>query len=238
MPNSTINLLAAIRSGSDFGSILAMSLLPMLATLVSFYYEVMPHITYVGAKALMVMLPIWVWRRHGLDGDGILRRAGFTRTNGIAGIASGLVLGGIVLGAYYLFFAGNLDPAPIQAKLSSLGLAERFWVAGMFICLLNSGLEEWFWRGFILERMHQSMSAAKAIALSSLLFGAHHYFTLLPYFDAGLAAFFTCGTMAAGAVWAFMRIRGASLVDCWISHIMADLAIISVGWMLLRQVIG
>jgi len=238
MPSPTFNALSGIRVGHDFSTILAMSLLPALATLVSFYLEVMPHLIYFGSKALMILLPIWVWRKQGLDRAGILRQSGFTMPTGFVGLFSGLALGGIVVGGYYVLFAGSLDPAPIHAKLSSLGVMPHFWVAAVFICLWNSALEEWFWRGFVLERMQRSMSGTTAVLLSSLLFGVHHYFTLLAYFPTNLAAFFTFGTMVAGAVWGFMRLRGVSLVDCWISHVLADLAVVSVGWLLINQIVG
>ena len=69
-----------------------------------------------------------------------------------------------------------------------------------------------------------------------VLFGLHHIFALAPLFPWPLAAAFTVGTMLAGAVWSLMRIRGLSLWDCYVSHILADLAIMWIGWDLMQTV--
>ena len=66
------------------------------------------------------------------------------------------------------------------------------------------------------------------------MFGLHHVFAMLPLFPVGWVAVFTAGTMAAGAAWAWMRVRGWSIWDCYVSHILADLSIMWVGYELIR----
>ena len=67
MSKSSFNLFASVRSGQDVGTMFTMALLPTLITVVSFYYEVMPHIVYVGSKVLMVLLPPVVLEETGHD---------------------------------------------------------------------------------------------------------------------------------------------------------------------------
>lgn len=218
-----------------FSMIMAMALLPALGTLIAFYFEIIPYIIYFASKACMVLLPLWVWYKKGNNRSDILNHSGFKKTTTLYGFLSGLLLSVIVIVGYKVFFADNLDGTLLHTKLASLDILTNYWMVAVFICLWNSALEEWFWRGFIVERLHGSVSATMAIILSSVLFGVHHYITLIAYFPIHLAAFFSFGTIVAGAVWAYMRIRGLSLIDCWISHVMADLAVVSIGWIILQQ---
>lgn len=218
--------------------LLALGLFPAVATLFSFYLEIWPHGLYVTSKVGMIVLPVLVWSRRGGNLRSIMSLAGVRWTNGLTGVGTGLLLGGVVIASYFLFLDGVISPEPVRAKLESLNLVKHFWLVGLFISLWNSGLEEWFWRGFLLERMQSRYSAVMAIALNGLLFGVHHFFILMPYVQGELALFFTCATMVAGAAWAFMRSRGVSLLDCWISHVIADLAIVAVGWILLQQALA
>jgi len=208
---------------------------PALATFVSFQIEVMPHLLYPLFKVIMFLIPFLVWRKQPGGMRAIPEKAGLKKPNIIAGPATGLLLGGIILSAFVLIFKENTDTSVLQAKLISLDIVDHYWSVALFIALCNSALEEWYWRGFMLDQLKIGTESVLIMAgLNGFLFGLHHFFTLICYFPIGLSLGFTFGTMAAGAVWAFFRLKGMSLFDCYMSHIIADMTILWIGWEMIK----
>ena len=92
-------------------------------------------------------------------------------------------------------------------------------------------------RGFLLGELWARIPSPVGVVLvGGVLFGLHHIFALLGLFPWPLALLFMSGTMLAGAVWTWMRVRGLSIIDCYVSHILADLAIMWIGWDLMQSV--
>jgi len=67
------------------------------------------------------------------------------------------------------------------------------------------------------------------------MFGLHHVAAMMSLFDVQKLTLFVAGTMLAGGVWAWMRLRGQSIWDCYISHVMADMAIMWIGYDLILK---
>lgn len=209
----------------------ALALIPGITTYVTVYLEIFSYILYPLLKIVILLLPFVVWKlqntpiRYAMQGWWCLPT--------FRGLLSGLLLGSIILGFYFLFFQ-DIDSSGITTKLIGLKLLDHYLLAGIFISAVNSAMEEWFWRGFLQQQLNRIGLATLPLILGSgFFFGIHHYFTLLPYFSTGLVLLFTFATMVAGALWSWQRSRGWSLVDCYVGHICSDFAIIYVGWQLI-----
>lgn len=207
---------------------------PALATWSSFTLQWWPQVLYPLAKVVLVVAPLYFWCRNGWSWANIFKRAGVVRSNGLVGVVSGAVFGAIIWGSWQLCFQGQLDGGNIAVKLTSLNLIEHYWSVAIFIAMANSLLEEWYWRGFVFDQLIQHDFSRLAITLlGGVGFGLHHYFTLIVYFPLSITLFFTFVTMLAGGAWTVMRLKGVSLIDCYISHIVADFALLWIGWQLL-----
>ncbi len=104
----------------------------------------------------------------------------------------------------------------------------------VFISLANSLFEEYYWRAFLVSELRVWLGSAPLVCIvAGVLFGLHHAFAMGPLFDWPVLVLCVGGTMAAGAVWTWMRVRGNSILDCYVSHVLADLAIMWIGWDLL-----
>lgn len=207
---------------------------PALATWSYFTLQWWPQVLNPLSKVVLVVAPLLFWCRNGWSLSTIFKRAGVVRTNGIIGVVSGAVFGAIIWCAWLLCFQGQLDGSNIAAKLTSLNLIEHYWSVAIFMALANSLLEEWYWRGFVYDQLVQrALSRPAIVALGGVGFGLHHYFTLIVYFPLSVTLFFTCVTMIAGGAWSVMRLKGVSLIDCYVSHIVADFALLWIGWQLL-----
>jgi len=218
--------------------LIACCLLPAAQTLIAVTLQLVPQLTYPALKALMILAPLAVWRWARLRPAAALHRIGLHRTRLAPGLVTGAAMAAAILALYYFVLRSTLQPvAPLIAeKIDSLGLRNHYWSMVLVIAFANSLLEEYYWRGFLLAELSDRIPAPAACLLAACLFGLHHVFALTCVHDIPLIALGALGTVLAGVIWGTMRVRGASLIDCYVSHILADLAALWVGWDLISSV--
>lgn len=218
----------------QWGLLLLLFIFPALSTWSSFTLQWWPQVLYPLSKVILVVVPLLFWCRNGCSLATVCKRAGVVHSNGVLGVLSGVIFAVVIWCAWLFCFQSQLDGSNIAAKLTSLNLLEHYWSVAIFIALANSVLEEWYWRGFMYDQLVQrNLSPLVIVALGGVGFGLHHYFTLIVYFPLSVTLFLTFSTMIAGGVWSVMRLKGLSLVDCYISHIVADFILLWIGWQLL-----
>ena len=66
-----------------------------------------------------------------------------------------------------------------------------------------------------------------------MIFTAHHIIAMSVYLGLLLTALGSLGVFIGGVEWAWLYLRYRSIWPGWISHVMADVAVFSIGWMLL-----
>lgn len=164
------------------------------------------------------------------------------------GVGLGLAFGTIVAVAmaalYVLVLRDHAiiadTPEKIFGKLEEFRLASPigYLAIGLFLCVIHSLLEEYYWRWFVFGWMDRLMPLGWAIALSSVAFMAHHVVILYVYFPGRfwlLAMPFSLGVAVGGGVWAYLYRRSGSLLGPWLSHILVDAAILLIGYDMLRH---
>jgi membrane protease YdiL (CAAX protease family) len=156
----------------------------------------------------------------------------------IAGLVSGLLIGGSILAIYLWLMLplGVMESVREVAKAkltayggdSVLGLA----VIGLFYALFHSGLEELYWRGFIYRGFSRNMADHWALALSSLGFMAHHVLVLGKFFGYGSVWTYVCsaGVAVGGIIWGVMFRKTDSLWPTWLSHGLVDASLFLIGY--------
>jgi membrane protease YdiL (CAAX protease family) len=165
----------------------------------------------------------------------------------LRGLAQGLVfallVGVVILGLYlaWLKHSAYLGDAPekVLARIRDFNAASpvRFFLLGFFICVIHSGLEEYYWRWFVFGWMRKYLPLGWAIALSSMGFMLHHIVVLGVFFPHAfwtLAMPFSLCVAVGGAVWAWLYHRSGELLGPWVSHALVDLAIMLVGYDMVR----
>lgn len=172
----------------------------------------------------------------------VQRRRFRLRRPGAGGLPEGIGFGALVLAGmlltYHLWLQpdGLLEPAggEVRDLLGRFGMdtPTRFLGLGVFISLLHSLLEEYYWRWFVFGELRRLTSLWPAILISSLGFMAHHVLLLGKYFD-GLTpatALFSLAVAVGGVVWAWVYHRSDSLLGPWLSHLLVDAGIFLVGY--------
>ncbi|GAA4846357.1 hypothetical protein GCM10023310_25420 [Paenibacillus vulneris] len=90
------------------------------------------------------------------------------------------------------------------------------------LTLVNPILEEWYWRGFLLHKLHAKKSA---LWISSLFYSLYHGIVLLPLFELPLSLLSCIPVFAAGMIWGWMSSKYRSLCGSILSHAMAEAGI-------------
>jgi len=195
---------------------------------------------YALAKLVMLFPAVWL-----LCIDRISFRIPVpTRTEVFAGLGIGVFVA-VGMGLLYAFLFRSTAvfseaATAIEKKMIGFGIDTpiRFLCFAAVISVAHSFLEEYYWRGFIFEKLRLFVSAEMSGLLSSLAFTGHHIVILGKYFDWGSVyqILFSIGVTIGGIIWCLMFYRWRTLYAPWISHACIDAAIFAVGYDLCRQI--
>ncbi len=151
------------------------------------------------------------------------------------GALSGLaVLAAIVAGAW-LAGVRTMDLAPLRAAVEEMGLGRpgAYLAAAAGWTLVNSLMEEYVYRWFILRQSEQLFSATWAILMSAAVFTLHHIIAVSQYLNPLHTVLASAGVFIGGVIWAWLYWRYRSIWPSWISHVLADIAVFGLGWWLI-----
>ncbi|HPA46621.1 MAG TPA: CPBP family intramembrane metalloprotease [bacterium] len=149
---------------------------------------------------------------------------------------SGLLIAGSVFLLYLFTPLGDyvrLHADTIHAKVEEIGVLEHYILFGIFVSMIHSFLEEYYWRWFVFGSLDRLVKPLPAYFLANLAFAAHHYVILGCYFSFWGAFFFGTCVGLGGALWCWMYRKQNSLAGIWLSHTLVDLAIFSIGYNLI-----
>jgi uncharacterized protein len=158
------------------------------------------------------------------------RRGGF----GMAAATGVLAVLGII-GGYLLVGRMFIEAALLRKTLEPLGLTDvRLYIAASaYWILINSVLEEYVFRWFIVRKCEAITGPALAVIASAAIFVVHHSIAMAAYFPWWINLIASAAIFAAGAVWSWLYVRYRSIWVPYLSHALADLAIFTLGGYLL-----
>lgn len=124
---------------------------------------------------------------------------------------------GLFLGSVLLAFGANAlcntSSAIVKAVLTMLGLPvsetpqnngagiENYFVSVLCIAVAPALIEEFVFRGFVLQRLRRGSTESVAILISALLFGLIHGNMVQAVFAFGLGLVFAFITVKTGSIW-------------------------------------
>ena len=158
------------------------------------------------------------------------------------GLLEGLAFGLVVLVSMMALYHGWLRPegyldAPgeaIRQKVGSMGMGSLWsyvFLASLY-SLVHSFAEEYYFRWFVFGQLKRLAPVGVAIAVSGLAFMAHHVIVLATYFGwlSPATWLFSAAVAIGGAYWAWLYHRSGSLYGPWLSHLVVDVAIFTLGY--------
>ncbi len=195
----------------------------------------MAQLGYGLAKVFLIVWPMVVlkaWLREPVVfrtsssmplGRSLLEGGGLGLFLGAAiGLALLTPLGDVVAGSQ----------AAIRDKARDLGVRDHFWLFAIFISFVHSLVEEYYWRGFVFGQLRQLRRLGSiwlAHVLAGLAFSLHHivittqFFPFVPGLGMGLAV------GVGGVAWSLLYQRHGHLYGAWISHLIVDLVLMTIG---------
>ncbi|MEM7246570.1 MAG: CPBP family intramembrane glutamic endopeptidase [Acidobacteriota bacterium] len=187
---------------------------------------------YLASKIWLLAFPLFWLLKVERSHLGFRRPS---RAGWLAGLAQGLLLIIVMLAGFALFGSQLVDPATVQAQASENRLNEPLIFLGFFlyICLVNSLIEEIVWRGFVGQQWLTLVGRAWAPPLSALCFTIHHTVALSLQMGWVATALGSLGVFVGGMLWSWLYQRYDSLWPGWVSHVGADIAVAVMAWQLI-----
>jgi membrane protease YdiL (CAAX protease family) len=190
---------------------------------------------WFASKLAFFALP-FAWRAWIEPGLPRLERA--AKSGLIAGAASGLVFAAAIVAAWFAFARGWIDRERFHSIACENGLCDArvFAVVAVYFTLGNSFLEEYAWRWFAVAKLGELAGARATRVVSALAFTAHHAILLQVEFGPKIAVLGSLGVFSGALVWSHLLARHRSLLPSWLSHAIADAALMSIGaWLLFAR---
>jgi len=100
--------------------------------------------------------------------------------------------------------------------------------------VVHSFLEEYYWRGFVFSELKKKWGKFNAVVVSSFAFTLHHVVVINQYVRVepriAYNLFGSFCVFCCGLIWAIQYGASKKLRVSWVSHILADLLILGVGY--------
>lgn len=220
---------------------------PVLGSLV--YFVLVPEgpvgqAAYTATKLFTLLYPFFFLKWIGLGG--VIRRRrqdpGVVwprwRSVILTAVASGvaIALTGSLLMLTPLGALVKEGAAAVGEKADGLGFKEHFVLFAIFLSVVHSALEEFYWRWFAYGQLRKKIGRWAAHLVAAVAFGGHHLVITTQFFPFALALFLTTCVVVGGLIWSVMYERQGTVIGCWISHLCVDVFLMVVGFQLIMGV--
>ncbi len=180
---------------------------------------------------LALPMLFFVWNK---DAFGDFKKLFVFRKKGVlTALFLGLGVYVVILGGY-LFTRNIIDYSNVTSSLTSgMGItAENFIYVSLYISLMNSFLEEFFFRGYGFITLKKYASRKVAYLFSSSLFAAYHIGMLVGMFHFGALLLLLFGLIVGGCIFNWLNERNENIYPSWFVHMFANFAINTIGFIL------
>jgi len=109
---------------------------------------------------------------------------------------------------------------------------DNFVFVSLYISLINSLLEELFFRGFGFITLRKFSSKKYTYIISALAFAVYHVSILADWFNIIIYVLFITGLFATGLFFSWLNDRYNNIFNSWIVHMCANLSINTIGFMM------
>ena len=170
------------------------------------------------------------WREEWSEFKALFR---FHKKGLLISLLLGIIIFGVILGGYFAL-RGVIDFSGVTSSLTSgMGItADNFvWVA-IYISIMNSFLEEFFFRGFGFITLRKYVSVKFAYFFSPVLFAIYHVGMLAGMFHPAVLALLMFGLIVGGLIFNALNDKLGNIYPSWFVHMAANFAINTIGFIL------
>lgn len=153
------------------------------------------------------------------------------------GILTALLLGvgiyAVIVGGYFL--TRNIIDYSLVAPSLGKGMGitkDNFVYVSLYISLMNSFLEEFFFRGFGFITLKKYTGRMFAYIFSSTVFALYHVGMLIGMFSLPALLLLLAGLIIGGCIFNYLNEANENIYSSWFAHMFANFAINTVGFIL------
>lgn len=190
------------------------------------------RVIYAGTKLFTVVWPLLAVL--------LVLKTGFPKLNLTdsrhwKALPLGLLSGAAIVAAMFAAMASPVgdvvtaSAADIRKKAEELGILDHYWTFAIFLSVLHSLIEEYYWRWFVFGRLRLATGKCAAHLLAGAAFASHHVIVATQFFPVGWGVLFGALVGAGGIIWSLMLARQKTLAGIWLSHMLVDLGIMAIG---------
>jgi len=158
----------------------------------------------------------------------VVKKKGFLTSIGLGITVFAVIMGG------YLLTEDLIDYSNVTKSLTeSMGItADNFIYVAFYIAIINSFLEEFFFRGYGFITLKKYSSRKFAYLFSSGVFAVYHIGMLVGMFNIGALLLLLAGLVAGGCIFNYLNELNDNIYSSWFVHMFANFAINTVGLIL------
>ena len=191
---------------------------------------------YALKSAVKILLFLGLPLVLSLRMDGIAYRELFrpAQKGVLAALGLGVGLYALILGAYFLI-GRFFDFSAIVGNLSANAGVTRdnFLFVSLYISFVNSLLEEFFFRGFVFTNLKRHRTRRFAYLFSAAAFSLYHVAMMVGWFSPLLFMLVMAGLMVGGMIFNYMNEKLETIYCSWLTHMFANFAINTIGFLLM-----
>lgn len=189
------------------------------------------RVIYAAAKLWILLLPM-VWMGRSIFSAGELKP---TLRGLSVGIASGIAIAACIAATYALIGRQLIDVEQMReaATRNRLDHLAVFTAFGLYTSLINAWLEEYVWRWFVFRQCETIAGGRAAVFWSAALFTAHHVLALKMQTGWDVTLLASLGVFIGGCGWSWCVWRYRSIWPGYASHVLTDIAVFIIGWLIL-----
>ena len=145
----------------------------------------------------------------------------------------GIGLLALVLFLYFLL-QDVYDFNKIIPLLAETGInSSNFWFVCFHVSLINSLVEEFFFRGYSFLLLKRSIKTSYAYLFSSLMFAIYHITIIYKWFSVPIFVCSILCLMLLGFVLNYLDEKNENIYNSWMSHMFVNFGINTIGLMLM-----
>ena len=113
---------------------------------------------------------------------------------------------------------------------------KNFIFVSLYISFVNSLLEEFFFRGFAFITLKRITGRKFAYIFSASVFSVYHIAMMIGWFSPVAFLIVMVALFLGGLIFNYLNERNRNIINSWVVHLMANLAINTVGLMMFNLV--
>ncbi|MEE0265570.1 MAG: CPBP family intramembrane glutamic endopeptidase [Acutalibacteraceae bacterium] len=180
-----------------------------------------------------LVLPVLFFVKNKSDFKEFKKLFVFKRNGILKSLLLGLGVYAVITGGY-LLTRNIIDFSGVTSNLTEgMGItADNFIYVSLYISLMNSFLEEFFFRGYGFVTLKKYTSRKTAYIFSSAMFAVYHIGMLVGMFNIGALALLLFGLILGGCIFNYLNEVNDNIYSSWFVHMFANFAINTVGFIL------